>query len=517
MSQYLYGASVQGIQSFIFQTNKLKEIVGASQIVDNICTSKFRDYCKSIGHILKEDNLIMSAAGNIKYLIEDKDTCEKIVLSFPSEISNYAPGITVSQAVVACTEDLKADIDKLERRLKTQRNIPSMPVDIGFMGMKRARRTGGVAIEKRKSDFIDRATLKKIDTPEKDTLNLFEKFSGTKVKVIDVPFNLNKITEQEENAWIAIVHADGNGLGVLLSNMSKELGGDKEKVRSSFSRFSKELEIATQEAAQVAFHKVIGEENLKEILEKKELLFPLRPVILGGDDLTLIIRADLAFEFATSYLKAFEERTKARFEELNIQSLKGGLTVCAGIAYIKTSYPFHYGVQLAEELTGAAKKYSKELNPTKAPSSLYFYKVQSSFIEHLPDMMDRTRLAKASKIDFNRGPYLLNKVDDRANVEELLEPLHFLLDEQLNDNGISKVRNWVAQLYKDPQKAAFFLNRIQQFNPSIYNKLKLKEIHQALLDTNSRGLLTSNINDLIVLSSFKKSKHEIELSNQNAV
>ena len=30
---YLYGASVQGIQSFIFQTDKLKEIVGASNLV----------------------------------------------------------------------------------------------------------------------------------------------------------------------------------------------------------------------------------------------------------------------------------------------------------------------------------------------------------------------------------------------------------------------------------------------------------------------------------------------------
>jgi len=36
MSKYLYGASVQGIQDFIFKTNKLQEIVGASEIVKNI-------------------------------------------------------------------------------------------------------------------------------------------------------------------------------------------------------------------------------------------------------------------------------------------------------------------------------------------------------------------------------------------------------------------------------------------------------------------------------------------------
>ena len=41
MSKFLYGASVQGIQHFIFQTNELKDIVGASELVENICTTLF--------------------------------------------------------------------------------------------------------------------------------------------------------------------------------------------------------------------------------------------------------------------------------------------------------------------------------------------------------------------------------------------------------------------------------------------------------------------------------------------
>ena len=41
MSKYLYGAAVQGIQDFIFKTNKLKEIVGASELVEQVCTSQF--------------------------------------------------------------------------------------------------------------------------------------------------------------------------------------------------------------------------------------------------------------------------------------------------------------------------------------------------------------------------------------------------------------------------------------------------------------------------------------------
>ena len=43
MEKYLYGAAVQGIQNFIFQTNELKDIVGASELVEDICTNLFQE------------------------------------------------------------------------------------------------------------------------------------------------------------------------------------------------------------------------------------------------------------------------------------------------------------------------------------------------------------------------------------------------------------------------------------------------------------------------------------------
>ena len=86
MEKYLYGASVQGIQSFIFETNKLKEIVGASEIVEEICTSHFTEQLK-INHLsFKSEKLIVGAAGNIKYQFDESDKIESIksfVKTFP--------------------------------------------------------------------------------------------------------------------------------------------------------------------------------------------------------------------------------------------------------------------------------------------------------------------------------------------------------------------------------------------------------------------------------------------------
>ena len=511
MTKYLYGASVQGIQSFIFQTNKLKEIVGASQLVDNICDNEFQKFC---GTDWEEVEIIMSAAGNIRCLVKEA-LCKKIVRSFPKHISNYAPGITISQAVLPVSSNLKITMDDLEEKLRIQRNKVAMPIDTGFMGLERARRTGGVAYAKDKNEgIIDRGTYLKIFDPYKlndkgkpkrrKALNLFQKFSKNEVKAEDVPFDIEHITKQRDNGWLAIVHADGNGLGNLIMNLSELLKTESnEVVKETYVNLSKQIKAATEKAAQIAFEEVINTEWQKEIKEDKKVFYPFRPVVLGGDDLTVIIRADLAYPFTSTYLKHFEKETKAHFstiDSLDLPDLKQGLTACAGIAYIKQSYPFHYGVRLVEDLTGQAKTFSKSINPTFAPSSLYFYKVQASFIDDLTSMKKRTHIPEEAKISFDFGPYLIHPRKGKASIADLQEPLDFILNKNKKDRtSISKLRQFAAELHKDKSKAIFMLDRMENKNEDIFNNLGLENIRDNLQKDSA---LTTIINDLIVLSSF---------------
>ena len=50
--QFIYGRKRTGKFNHLFlKTNKLKEIVGASQLVDNICTKEFKKvFVKPLGH-----------------------------------------------------------------------------------------------------------------------------------------------------------------------------------------------------------------------------------------------------------------------------------------------------------------------------------------------------------------------------------------------------------------------------------------------------------------------------------
>ena len=101
-------------------------------------------------------------------------------------------------------------------------------------------------------------------------------------------------------------------------------------------KFSETLDKATIASAQYAFL-TMREKNKGWVNSDK---VPFRPVVIGGDDLTMICRADLAIEYTTLFMKKFEELTsidnkdfKGFVEKAGLE----GLSACAGIAVIKSS------------------------------------------------------------------------------------------------------------------------------------------------------------------------------------
>ena len=289
MSKYLYGAAVQGIQGFIFKTNELKHIVGASELVEQICTSDFEEFAKN-------GESVVRAAGNIKFIFDKKEDCQKAVREFPKKVMTKAPGITISQAVVAFEEDFGKAIDDLEDLLKVQRNKPSRSVTSGLIGIKRANNTGLPVVCVMEVDekiiYKDEPTLQK--ERSQNVKGLCEKSFGKEVLLEkEIAYNISDITDR--NDWIAVIHADGNGLGKVVQAVGKQ--------KDVFKEFSQKLDLATKEAANHAFIVVFNKFKDKRII-------PIRPVVLSGDDMTVIIRGDLAIDYAKAFISAFEDKTK---------------------------------------------------------------------------------------------------------------------------------------------------------------------------------------------------------------
>lgn len=466
--KFLYGASIQGIQSFIFQTNKLKDIVGASELVKQICKDEFakllyekqkppKEHEKKLEH---DRNAILCAAGNIKYVFENKSECEKIVKKFPKKVLELAPGITISQAVVSyqSDDDFSNAIEELEKRLKAQRNKPVKSLTLGLIGIHRSRNTGLPAVEKEGDDFLDAGAKAKRDCFKKMKHSSDTDYFGIKgLSINEVAKNIDDMTGK--NDWIAVVHIDGNGLGSVV----QKIGCDKEK----FKDFSKILDECTIKAADEAYQRAIVEHISEERI-------PYRPIVLGGDDHTLICRADLAVKYTKVFLENFEKETKDKLSDILVEGKCGFnyLTACAGIAFVKSSYPFYYASDLAEALCSEAKKDAKKKEHLLfkdsdgkglPPSCLLFHKVQDSFVESFKDIRNR-ELTPSENASFFFGPYYLGETvpDRRLSINRLQEYVSILETGGKDGNAVkSHLRQWMSLLHRNPEAAMQQKKRVE--------------------------------------------------------
>ena len=451
MEKYLYGAAVKGIQSFIFQTNELQDIVGASELVQLICTDSFNEFARNGKNIVR-------AAGNIKFLFNNREDCEKAVLEFPKKVMESAPGITISQAVVKFDEESTSFdkvIEELEKKLKIQRN-KSVPSSIfGLTAMEHSRNTGQPVVDikinkkKGKEEYWDDATKCKKEEFNKASNRLCQDAFGHSISPAKFPYDIKQITSN--NDWIAVIHADGNGLGQIIQSICHE--------ENLMINFSEGLSYSTKSAARQAYAFVRERYGIHE-----EDIIPIRPIVLSGDDFTVICRADFAIEYIQAFIIAFENETKLMldsiFENREEKNIIEKLTCCAGITFMKSSFPFYYGYELAEALCAAAKIDAKSFDTTLSPSCLMFHKVQDSFITSYQDIVNRelTLENTDNNISWQFGPYYVDSLEGRWTIEDLLDCRRAL--SKKNGNVLkNNIRQWLSAMTSDTNYAEQILER----------------------------------------------------------
>ncbi|TWO22395.1 Cas10/Cmr2 second palm domain-containing protein [Campylobacter hyointestinalis] len=400
MLKYLYGASIQGIQEFIFKTNKLAQIVGASQILKSIHDDFEQSY--------RVNNLeiYLNAAGNIRVVLSDKNELEKIVKEFPKKVMQKAYGISISQAVIEINSDItKDELKLLDDKLKASRNKATIPLDIRLSIMDFVRNTA-------RAPVLNEKKINGAEKIDKGSLQKYEKSDKNEISAI-----------KNQKNKIAVIHADGNNIGDLIPTLK------------NIPDFSKNLNKATKESFTTA---------TKAIKNGK-----FREIILGGDDMTIICDADFALDFTKVYLTKFEELT-TKFTEHH-------LTACAGITFCNDKFPFHYAINLAENLCGIAKNHTKNLNSSKPSSCLMFHNVQSSNFQTWDKFVQDELSVQSQDISFDFGPYYLNE-PNQPSIDNLIEICRAYADDS---SPISSLREWIRVL-DNASYAEFMLDRINE-------------------------------------------------------
>jgi hypothetical protein len=352
---YIYRYEAKGIQSYILATDRLREMVGASSLIEAL----EEEVVKLVGKDVDKDVDITAAAGSATIEFKTHKALAAFASVWPMQVHKLAPGLQIIQAWIEKGEDW---FNRLAEKLGEQRSLrwPSLPEP--HPAMLRTGRTGLPAVdegEEPETTLLDLPSKKKLDTYGRDNKagkSGNDRLGSRLLKgLVDGPTGFisdnNALLEDKRFSYLAVVHADGNGIGSLLHTLKPE----------QYRAFSKALSAATEAAARRAVQATL----LDSVDFKGKIR--ARPLVLGGDDLTILLPAGIALAFTRAYLDAFEQETKARQKELTRP-----LSAAAGIAIIKRRWPFCDAHFLAEQLCKLAK------DDLKRSSGLAFQRVTTS-------------------------------------------------------------------------------------------------------------------------------------------
>jgi hypothetical protein len=386
------------LQSYIFETSKLRDASGASELLNALA---FENLSNSVAQktpddeaakILKQAGIadrakIHRRAGGVLSLAIEYAQPEDSKLAFfralwRLHVNNFAPGLSFADGMGQAGDETDA-LNAARANMLASPPVSFASIPYASPLVRLAPRSGRAPLPEgdgiknttckiSKGEYIDAATAAKRHFLQKGNQVLPRLFADEEAGYIwPVRFDTDEGSGKDSPNFpflssmpqrLAIIHIDGNDVGQIF--------------QTAEDHNRRDLSIALEKTTQMATQQAMQETVLPYAVDN---VVPARPILLGGDDLTVVLRADLAFGFVREYVKAFEELTAKAFVEYGLPGLKAK----AGIVFFGSRQPFAQGYGLCESICSAAK--------CSKHSSLSFVRLTSSFIPHDAEAIQENR------------------------------------------------------------------------------------------------------------------------------
>ncbi|GEM_PF-1902451 len=487
---------VGGIQKYILSTGKLKEMIGGSELIESLSAEYLDDFAKSKQlTVLKEirkpvgDEILplQRNAGAMHLLFPSEAKGREFLQNFGLKLLADFPGLPIFGALEECeftSSGIREAKFKLSNKITDQRN--KYPTSTGMQLLPicaEAPLDGEPAIGKVSYGKNSSGEIISLSSKTKRIKRLLEK-SRERLREIepdkDNKANLRWSDDLEEIACgsekVAFINIDGNDLGIRfrqeLKNISdKETDEDKTGQQSSSEdRYQNAINViktmsalsnTVKETTTAAFKKGLSEclKHTRSTDSKGELLVPARPLVLGGDDVTVVIRADLALYFIDAFVKEFERYSNQAFIEQNKNNPNANgqdkLTVGVGMVVCPTGYPFLKAFDLAEELVKNSKELTarKENRPSsmERPSSMDYIVITNDTENDLDSIRAHLFTAEDGRSKLTAKPMLLSGNNLAHFVENGISVLEKLPRSTLR-NSLSVCRKGVKEALENYSK-----------------------------------------------------------------
>ena len=462
-----------GIQDFIFGSNKLKQNVGASELVNYVTHEMVYQELVEIGETniekrniyrcslertlskktIKEYNLnselVYAGGGNAVILFKNCELAEKFTKSYSRKALLKAPGLQLAithKKFVWEDNDLKDKVKETIHKVKQKKfdltfssqllglgvtadcqytGLPASKVeklDDTFVRISSEVQYTGLPaskVEKLDDTFVRissevSAKLKFFDDIKYKIRRRFLDFETKKIVTeklsthekinVDFIYDFNDLGTKNKSSYMAVVHIDGNEMGKRIAKFSNEHDGSNREYINSIRSFSDSIEKNSMNALKATIKKLIESSNykdgklkigedveikrVKDRTEKDTLFLPFRPIVVGGDDITFVCDGRLGLTLAELFIRHLTSE-KLWGDEPPISSR-------AGIAIVKSHFPFYQSVKISYDLAESAKHYIKDRKEQgeENVSALDWHFASSGVIENIENLRKREYTAK---------------------------------------------------------------------------------------------------------------------------
>ncbi|MSN96884.1 hypothetical protein F1B92_06855 [Campylobacter sp. FMV-PI01] len=418
---------IAGKQNYIFSSNKLRDIAGASEIIRRVTD---KDYIKEKMSLDKIDGNF--GGGNALIFFDNEKEAKEFINRYSKFLLKNYPSLVVYFGLNPVFEEsnFKESNSKTHQILEDIKNS-FYPLSQGLsLGLEELCPNSDFPatgkFDELRNSHISKATYikqKMADDSNKNFSKLLSEVLG------DYKFSteLDKIIHNDKS-FIAVGHIDANDLGKKVKNL---------KTRDDYKEFSKNIDNGMQIALKETVRKLI--ENLDKFsfadiknLEIKDKILPFRPIVLSGDDFTFVSEGRLGVWIAKTFIN---ELSRIKFGKENEPLYASG-----GVAIVKGKTPFFRAYEIAEELATSAKKITRK--DEKIKTSLDFIITSSNILGDLDFLREKYYTRNDTKL-FNEG-----FSDDDFN--KLLNLMNDL--KQISKTKIMKLRDLLLQSRENTQK-----------------------------------------------------------------
>lgn len=363
------------IQGFVFASNRLKDIAAGSMLVSEATDAS----TLSITAASHAGELVFAAGGNALLAFPSMACAKDFAGELSRGILEKSPGLDVEVAHEVfgsgewASSFLAAQKELERRKLARKGHAPMLGLSVTAECDETRRVAEQVGRESGRwhawaaTTAARRAAVPRIATQWERWLP--QPFAGRTLKFPDDNDKLGR--DSGHVSLVGLVHVDGNGVGRRVSEWIRhqmDAGLDNEAFQKAQRKLAEEINATADGAMKAVVDQLVhttapqtsrtGERqyvlhsnrtggDLVLAEDGATIWLPIRPILVGGDDITFLCDGRLALTLARTALEYFAN--------VPVESFGDTISACAGVAIVKSHAPFARAYTLAEELCHSAK------------------------------------------------------------------------------------------------------------------------------------------------------------------